>query len=168
MPLVTGTSSVFCATPIIGPPSSIRTASLVTPPHHSIRCLIGVPTGTIRFAGLRIAVPVTVTTRSISGTAPVAPDGSTTAPGDAHAQTMRCLDIVEATLRQLGGGLEHVVRTRLYVTDIEQWPAIGRAHAERLGAHPPAATMVEVRRLIAPDMLVEVEVDAFVPSRGLG
>ena len=104
----------------------------------------------------------------ISGTAPVAPDGSTTAPGDAHAQTMRCLDIVEATLRQLGGGLEHVVRTRLYVTDIEQWPAIGRAHAERLGAHPPAATMVEVRRLIAPDMLVEVEVDAFVPSRGLG
>jgi enamine deaminase RidA (YjgF/YER057c/UK114 family) len=96
----------------------------------------------------------------IGGTAPVAPGGGTHAPGDAYRQTQRCLDIIEAALRELGGDLSHVVRTRMYVTDIARWPEIGRAHAERLGAAPPAATMVEVRRLIADDMLVEIEVDA--------
>ncbi|MCC7541090.1 MAG: RidA family protein [Deltaproteobacteria bacterium] len=104
----------------------------------------------------------------ISGTAPVALDGSTSDPGDAYGQTMRCFDIIEETLHRLGGQLEDVVRTRLFVTDITRWAEIGRAHAERLGAHPPAATMVEVRRLIAPDMLVEIEVDAYVPGRRTG
>lgn len=98
----------------------------------------------------------------IGGTAPVRPGGGTHAPGDAYAQARRCLEIVEAALRELGGTLADVVRTRMYVTDVTQWPAIGRAHAERFGAHPPAATMVEVRRLIADDMLVEIEVDAYL------
>lgn len=98
----------------------------------------------------------------IGGTAPVRPGGGTHAPGDAHAQAHRCLEIVDAALRELGGTLADVVRTRMYVTDITRWPEIGRAHAERFGAHPPAATMVEVRRLIAEDMLVEIEVDAYL------
>lgn len=96
----------------------------------------------------------------VGGTAPVAPGGGTACVGDAYGQAMRCLDIVEAALRELGGSLADVVRTRMYVTDVSRWPEIGRAHAERLGAHPPAATMVEVAALISPDMLVEIEVDA--------
>lgn len=96
----------------------------------------------------------------VGGTAPVAPGGGTACVGDAYGQAMRCFDIIEAALRELGGELRDVVRTRMYVTDVTRWPEIGRAHAERLGAHPPAATMVEVRALIAPDMLVEIEADA--------
>lgn len=96
----------------------------------------------------------------VGGTAPVAEGGGTFAPGDAYAQAQRCLAIVARALGELGGGLEHVVRTRMYVTDIARWPEIGRAHAEAFAATPPAATMVEVRRLIADDMLVEIEVDA--------
>lgn len=97
----------------------------------------------------------------IGGTAPVKPGGGTHAPGDAYAQAVRCFEIIEAALVELGGSLADVVRTRMYVTDIARWPEIGRAHAEKLGMHPPAATMVEVRRLIAPDMLIEIEVDAY-------
>jgi len=96
----------------------------------------------------------------VGGTAPVAPSGGTHAPGNAYAQAARCFEIIEAALKELGGSLDDVVRTRMYVTDISRWPEIGRAHAEKLGANPPAATMVEVRRLVADDMLVEVEVDA--------
>jgi isochorismate pyruvate lyase len=98
----------------------------------------------------------------VSGTAPVEPDGSTHAPGDAHAQARRCLEIVCAALESLGARPEHVVRTRMYVTDIARWEEFGRAHAEVFGAAPPATAMVEVKSLISPDMLVEVEVDAVV------
>jgi enamine deaminase RidA (YjgF/YER057c/UK114 family) len=98
----------------------------------------------------------------VSGTAPVAPDGSTYAPGDAYAQARRCIEIACDALEELGARPEHVVRTRMYVTDIGRWEEYGRAHAEAFGAAPPATAMVEVRRLIAPDMLVEVEVDAVV------
>ncbi len=100
----------------------------------------------------------------VGGTAPVKPGGGTHAPGDAYRQTKRCFQIIEQALAELGGGLEHVVRTRMYVTDIARWAEYGRAHAEAVGAHPPAATMVEVSRLIAPDMLVEIEVDAVLPE----
>ena len=96
----------------------------------------------------------------VGGTAPVKPEGGTACPGDAYGQAMRCFDIIENALAELGGSLANVVRTRMYVTDIARWPEIGRAHAERLGTNPPAATMVEVRALIAPDMLLEIEVDA--------
>ncbi|MDC3956832.1 RidA family protein [Polyangium jinanense] len=102
----------------------------------------------------------------VGGTAPVAVGGGTHAKGDAYAQAIRCFEIIEAALREVGGSLADVVRTRMYVTDIERWPEIGRAHKEMVGAHAPAAMMVEVRRLIAPDMLVEIEVDAYVEGAG--
>jgi enamine deaminase RidA (YjgF/YER057c/UK114 family) len=98
----------------------------------------------------------------VSGTAPVAPDGSTHAPGDAYAQARRCAEIALAAMKELGASAEHVVRTRMYVTDIGRWAEYGRAHAEAFGAAPPATAMVEVKSLIAPDMLIELEVDAVV------
>jgi enamine deaminase RidA (YjgF/YER057c/UK114 family) len=100
----------------------------------------------------------------VSGTAPVAPDGSITAPGDGYAQARRCFEIALGALRELGAGPEHVVRTRMYVTDITRWPEFGRAHAEIFGSAPPANTIVEVSRLVGPEMLVEAEVDAVVLS----
>lgn len=98
----------------------------------------------------------------VTGTAPVAEDGSTVAPGDAYRQTRRCLEIVEASLDRLGVRLADVVRTRMFVTDISRWEEYGRAHAEVFGATPPCTTMVEVQSLIAPDMLIEIEADAVV------
>lgn len=98
----------------------------------------------------------------VAGTAPVGDDGKTFAPGNAGAQARRCFEIAIAALRELGGGPQHVVRTRMYVTDIARADEFGRAHGEIFGAHPPAATMVEVKALINPDMLIEVEVDAVI------
>ncbi len=98
----------------------------------------------------------------VTGTAPVADDGTTYAPGDPYAQSAKCLELIEKALIELGAGLEHIVRTRLYVTDITRWEAIGRAHAAAFKDNPPAATMVQVSGLIAPDMMVEIEADAFV------
>lgn len=99
----------------------------------------------------------------VSGTAPVRPGGGTHAPGDAYAQARRCIEIIEAALRELGAGLDAVTRTRMFVTDIARWAEYGRAHAEAFGAHPPATSMVEVRRLIEADMLIEIEADAVLP-----
>ncbi|CAN5774079.1 RidA family protein [soil metagenome] len=99
----------------------------------------------------------------VSGTAPVNADGSTFARGDAHGQTRRCIEIIGEALRGLGADLPHVVRTRIYVTDISRWEEIGRAHGEAFADHPPVTTMVEVQALIGPDMLVEIEAEAWVP-----
>ena len=99
---------------------------------------------------------------AVSGTAPVAEDGSVCAPGDAYAQAKRCIEIIAEALREAGAGLEHVVRTRMYVTDISQWEAVGRAHGEAFGDIRPTTTMVEVSALIDPAMLVEIEAEAFV------
>jgi len=98
----------------------------------------------------------------VSGTAPVGPDGSTFAPGDAYAQARRCFEIATAALRELGAAPEDVVRTRMYVTDIARWEEYGRAHAEVFGAAPPSTAMVEVNGFIDPAMLIEVEVEAIV------
>lgn len=98
----------------------------------------------------------------VSGTAPVNPDGTTHAPGDAYAQMKRCLEIASNALHELGAGPEHVVRTRMFVTDVKRWPEIGRAHAEFFGDFAPVTSMVEVRALIDPEMIVEVEIDAIV------
>ncbi len=97
----------------------------------------------------------------VTGTAAVK-DGAVHAPGDAYAQTRRCLEIIEAALTELGADLSHVVRTRLFVTDISRWREYGRAHGEVFAGHPPTTTMVEVRALIDPEMLVEIEADAVV------
>jgi enamine deaminase RidA (YjgF/YER057c/UK114 family) len=87
----------------------------------------------------------------------------TTAPGDGpYAQAIEILRRIEAALQSAGATREHVVRTRMFVTNIDDWPEIGRAHAEFFGEIRPAATMVEVRRLIAPDLLVEIEADAYI------
>src|SRR5205823_3029337 len=98
----------------------------------------------------------------VSGTAPVADGGGVFAPGDAYAQTRRCFEIALAALARLGGELRHVVRTRMYVTDISKWNDYGRAHGELFRENPPATAMVEVSALIDPAMTIEVEVDAVV------
>ncbi len=96
----------------------------------------------------------------VTGTAPVADDGSVFAPGDAYRQARRCLEIIEQALKGLGAEMRHVVRTRMFVTDITRWEEYGRAHAEFFAEHPPCTSMVEVRRLIDPAMLIEIEADA--------
>ncbi len=99
----------------------------------------------------------------VTGTAPVDESGKGVhAPGDAHAQAKRCLELIERALVQLGANRRNVVRTRMFVTDISRWAEFGRAHAEFFGADKPATTMVEVKRLIDPAMLIEIEADAFV------
>ena len=99
---------------------------------------------------------------AVSGTAPVGDDGEVVGVGDAYVQARRCIEIIERALAEAGAGLEHVVRTRMFVTDISQWQAIGKAHGEAFAAIRPATSMVEVRALIDPDMLVEIEADAIV------
>lgn len=101
----------------------------------------------------------------VTGTAPIAPEGGVYAPGDAYAQAVRCFEIIAEALAGLGAGLPDVTRTRMFVTDISRWREYGRAHAEAFGAHPPTTSMVEVRRLIDPAMLIEVEADAVVGMR---
>ena len=101
----------------------------------------------------------------ITGTAPVTPDGTVHAPGDGYEQAIRCLEIIQDALASLGGSIEDVVRTRIFVTDIERWEEYGRAHREFFGTHPPATTLVEVSRLIHADMLIEIEADAVVTKR---
>jgi enamine deaminase RidA (YjgF/YER057c/UK114 family) len=104
----------------------------------------------------------------VTGTAPVAPDGSVAAPGDAYAQAMRCFEIIVESLTRLDASLRDVVRTRMYVTDISCWEEFARAHRECFAKHPPATTLVEVSRLIEPEMLIEIEADAFCPAQSGG
>ena len=99
---------------------------------------------------------------AVTGTAAVGENGKVVGVGDAYAQTRRCLEIIEKALKDAGAGIEDVVRTRIYVTDIGQWEVVGRAHGEVFGEVYPATTMVEVSALIDPDMLVEIEADAIV------
>jgi enamine deaminase RidA (YjgF/YER057c/UK114 family) len=104
----------------------------------------------------------------VTGTAPVADDGGVFAPGDAYAQARRCLELIRWALHGLGADIADVVRTRMFVTDISRWAEYGRAHAEYFAAHPPATTMVEVKSLIRPEMLIEIEADAFCPEAAGG
>jgi enamine deaminase RidA (YjgF/YER057c/UK114 family) len=92
-------------------------------------------------------------------------DGALVGRGDAYVQAMQALRTVEAALAQAGAGLQDVVRTRMFVTDISRWEEFGRAHGEFFANVRPAATMVQVAALIDPDMLVEIEADAVIPER---
>ena len=96
----------------------------------------------------------------VTGTAPVADNGQVFAPGDAYAQARRCIKIIERALHDLDSSLADVVRTRMFVTDISRWQEYGRAHGEAFGDHPPATTMVGVKSLIDPAMLIEIEAEA--------
>ena len=100
----------------------------------------------------------------VTGTVALEPDGSVDAPGDAYRQAVRALELIEKALVQVDADLSHVVRTRMFVTDISRWEEIGRAHGERFRDHPPCTTMVEVSGLIDPAMMVEIEADAVVVS----
>ena len=96
----------------------------------------------------------------VSGTTATGPEGKLVGVGDPYLQTKQALENVTAALQEAGAELKHVVRTRIYVTNIDNWEAIGRAHREFFADVKPAPTMVEVNRLIDPGMLVEVEAEA--------
>jgi isochorismate pyruvate lyase len=101
----------------------------------------------------------------VSGTAPVGENGLVFAKGDAYLQAGKCIEIIATALGEVGASLADVVRTRMFVTDIERWEEFGRAHREAFGDVTPATSMVEVSRLIDPDMLIEIEADAIVSPR---
>lgn len=99
---------------------------------------------------------------AVTGCAAVGPDGNLVGEGDPYTQAARCIEIIHEALESAGASLQDVVRTRMFVTDINQWEDVGRAHKEAFGEIMPATTMVEVNRLIDPRMLVEIEADAIV------
>ena len=98
----------------------------------------------------------------VSGTTASDEDGNVIAAGNAYKQTNYILEKISTALSSIGADLSDVVRSRMFVTNIADWQEVGRAHAEHFGENPPAATMVEIHRLVHPEQLVEVEVDAIV------
>jgi enamine deaminase RidA (YjgF/YER057c/UK114 family) len=100
----------------------------------------------------------------VSGTTATDGQGGIVGIGDPYAQARQVIANIESALLRAGTSLEDVVRTRIYLTDISQWEAVGRAHGEAFGTIRPACTMVEVAKLIAPEILVEIEAEAIVGS----
>lgn len=98
----------------------------------------------------------------VAGTAPVGDDGATVCPGDPAGQARRCFEIVERALAELGGALDDVVRTRMYLIRINDWQAVAAVHGEVFGTVAPVATLVGVAALIDPEWRIEVEAEAIV------
>ena len=105
---------------------------------------------------------------AVAGTTATDPQGKVVAPGDAYGQAVHIFRKIEAALAQTGARLEDVVRTRMFLTNIEDWAQVGRAHAEFFREIRPAATMLEVNRLIDPEALVEIEADAILAATTVG
>ena len=99
---------------------------------------------------------------AVSGSAAVDSEGKLVGAGDMYAQAAQCIRVIEGALEKAGAGLADVVRTRIYVTDIDLWAEVARAHQDAFGDIAPATSMVEVSRLIDPAMLVEIEADAII------
>ena len=96
----------------------------------------------------------------VGGTAPIRAEGGTAAVGDVYGQTRRCLEIVEKAIRDAGGTIENVTRTRIILTDIALWKDAARAHAEVFGTIRPVTTLMQVSAFVDPDWLVEIEAEA--------